>query len=241
MKQHIDTIPVWDAYKAKCECPLCELEGRNEAMYIENFLGGSVMEPDTRIEVNEKGFCANHFRMLINAGNKLGVALMAHTHLKESATKLPSTQAGKKQGFFAKPKPERESPSFIGNCILCERLNNTMDRYIYTLFYMWKTDGDFRRAFEESSGFCLPHYARIIKDAPANLSTSDAQTFLATAERIQRESLERLDREIEWFTLKFDYRNADKPWGTSQDAVERTLLKLRGYRSILVDRDTPLP
>ena len=29
-------------------------------------------------------------------------------------------------------------------------------------------------------------------------------------------------------TLKFDYRNKDKPWGNSQDAVERAINKLRG-------------
>ena len=37
-----------------------------------------------------------------------------------------------------------------------------------------------------------------------------------------------LEKEIEWFTLKFDHKNADKPWGTSKDSLERTILKLRG-------------
>ena len=30
MRYHIDTIPVWDAYRQDCECPLCVLENENE-------------------------------------------------------------------------------------------------------------------------------------------------------------------------------------------------------------------
>lgn len=57
MREHLDTMPIWEAYRAGCECPLCEIRQKNEAMYIDNFLGASVMEPDTRVEVNQKGFC----------------------------------------------------------------------------------------------------------------------------------------------------------------------------------------
>ena len=40
--------------------------------------------------------------------------------------------------------------------------------------------------------------------------------------------MKRVAGELEWFTLKFDYRNADKPWGNSRDAVERSVNKLMG-------------
>ena len=40
--------------------------------------------------------------------------------------------------------------------------------------------------------------------------------------------MRRVEADLNWFTLKFDYRNRDKPWGSSRDAVERALIKLRG-------------
>ena len=43
-----------------------------------------------------------------------------------------------------------------------------------------------------------------------------------------KENYQRLQEEVTWFTDKFDYRNKDKPWGNSQDAVERAINKLRG-------------
>ena len=45
---------------------------------------------------------------------------------------------------------------------------------------------------------------------------------------LQIENLERVEKDLEWFTLKADHRNKDKPWGNSQDAVERSVNKMRG-------------
>ena len=88
MRYHIDTIPVWDAVKQQGECPLCALRRRNELIDVERFLGASVMEPDTRIQVNDTGFCARHQVLLYEQKNRLGHALMMHTHLKETIRKL---------------------------------------------------------------------------------------------------------------------------------------------------------
>ena len=88
MRYHIDTIPVWDAVKLEGECPLCALRRKNELLDVERFLGASVMEPDTRIQVNDRGFCAHHQVLLYAQKNRLGHALMMHTHLKETMGKL---------------------------------------------------------------------------------------------------------------------------------------------------------
>ena len=53
--------------------------------------------------------------------------------------------------------------------------------------------------------------------------------FQETLLRIERENLKRVEGELEWFTLKFDYRNSDKPWNNSRDALERAGTKLRGW------------
>jgi len=245
MKQHIDTIPVWEAYQSDCECPLCRIRLKNEAMYVDNFLGASVMEPSTRVEVNQKGFCQRHFQMMFDSGNRLGLALLCHTYLKETMQKLEKDaqqaceaaagEAGK--SIFARmggKKPEgiqgaaHSAHDIVGKCILCERLDTTMDRYIYTLLYMWKHESEFKTAFENSKGLCLRHYAQVLEQAPQHLSGKDLAQFTETLCKLQKQNLDRIEKEIEWFTLKFDYRNQSKPWGNSQDAVERTINKLRG-------------
>ena len=236
MKQHIDTAPIWAAYRAPSECPLCVLEQESERGYVETFLGGSVMEPAVRMEVNEKGFCGAHFRMLYEAGNRLGLALMAHTHLKETIKKLE--QRPVKRARLLGRAPDAP-PSHASGCILCDRLNNLMARYEDTLLVMWAQEPAFREAFESSNGLCVRHFEHLADRASSELSGRDAQAFLSKLTQITLENLRRVEQDLEWFTLKFDYRNQDKPWGNSRDAVERTLNKLRSHTIATKEEDAP--
>ena len=79
---------MWDALKQQGECPLCVLRRSIEAADVDRFLGGSVMEPDTRIRVNETGICARHHQQLFGMQNRLGHALLTDSHSKELLKKL---------------------------------------------------------------------------------------------------------------------------------------------------------
>ena len=246
MKQHIDTAPVWEAYRTDCECPLCLLQDRVEAASVDYFLGESVMEPNQRIEVNEKGFCGRHFKLMFDAGNRLGLALMTHTYLKntlkclEGAVKGTIDEASAKS---AKPvfkriigkkgegmgKSAEAVLALERKCVMCERIRGDMERYMYTILYMYKHESEFPGTFEASKGLCLKHYGEILLMAPEHVSGEALKGFTETLGRLELENLNRLMEEIDWFTRKFDYRNDDKPWGNSRDAVERTINKLRGH------------
>ena len=78
MRYHIDTIPVWDAVKLDGECPLCALRRRVEKQDVERYLGASVMEPDTRIQGNDKGFCQQHQKRLLNRHRRVPGPRPAH-------------------------------------------------------------------------------------------------------------------------------------------------------------------
>lgn len=249
MRYHIDTIPVWDAVKLLGECPLCAIRRRNELHEIQRFLGGSVMEPDTRIQVNDKGFCKHHQQMLFKESNKLGHALMLHTHLCETEKKLnemydkaikASTDLSS-AGIFQRVSGKTNAPkdvlksiadniqSINDSCIICDSLNENMKRYAYTFLHLFKTDKEFKKAIESSKGVCLPDFALLLRIASDILSGKQLADFVETLVMLQKENLKRIEDEVQFFTLKFDYRNQDKPWGDSKDAVERTVNKLQGY------------
>ena len=239
MRYQLDTIPVWDAYKTDCECPLCLLKKQNEEMYVDSFLGASVMEPDTRVEVNEKGFCATHYQNLFAQRNRLGLALITHTYMQEvvksvnASLSAPGAPSGMFSRLLKKSQPDENATGIqvrarIGKCILCERLDYTIRRYAYTLVHLWNKDSQFKAAFSASKGLCLEHLALVCDMAQENLSSKDYTSFMETLARVEAENLKRIEDELEWFTLKFDYRNQDKPWGNSRDAVERAINKLQG-------------
>lgn len=250
-QMHLDTIPIWDAYKQNTECPLCALEEACEKQFLDVALGGAMMEPDTRIATNRKGFCDRHFLKLYGAQNKLSLALMTHTHLKDvmastdaaAAALEKAIQAEKKKNPVARAAGDvtKSSPVHkqllaladhvsgrMGSCFICERIDNTMARYIETICYLYKKDESFQKAFAESKGVCLHHYPLLLRGAAQHLSGQTALSFAQTLVEVQRRNLQRVEHDLEWFTLKFDYRNQDKPWGESKDAVERSLNKLQG-------------
>ena len=243
MKQHIDTAPVWDTYRQDCECPLCLLQAKVEASNVGYFLGESVMEPSQRIEVNQKGFCAGHFKQMYDAGNRLGLALMTHTYMKETAKALRENAARAREAAAAeagKPIFRRlggqkgvglqeaagEIKKIENTCLLCDRIRENMERYMYTVLYIYKHEPEFPGLFAKSKGMCLQHYAQALEMAPKHLSGETLKSFVDALTDIEMKSFERLEGEIEWFTNKFDYRNQDKPWGNSRDAVKRSINKL---------------
>ena len=244
MKQHLDTIPVWDAYKKDCECPVCSIFKKNEDDFVDTFLGASYMEPSRREETNEKGFCHKHFKMMFDKGNRLGLALMTDTYMQETIKKLKANAEQAKEAAQGEAKKNalmrigRKNADIQGcaaavkamtqSCSLCERLDTVMERYIYTLLYMWKHESDFRKAFAASKGMCIEHYAQTLAMAQEQLSGKELAEFVDVLTKLQIENLERVEKDLEWFTLKADYRNKDKPWGNSQDAVERSVNKTRG-------------
>ena len=237
-RYHIDTIPVWDALHQNEECLLCILRRQTEHLLAERYLGGSVMEPATRIRVNEKGFCPAHHKMLYDRQNKLGHALMMLSHLKEVRQKLQraplDTGIRTRSNFFSlKPKPSIDkSPilkQLIDGCVLCDSLNENINRYAYTILHLWKTDKSFQKEFLDSKGVCLPDAGLLIDLADEYLSGQNQSSFKEALSNLLTQNLLSLEEELEWFTLKFDYRNSDKPWGTSKDALERSITKLRGW------------
>lgn len=221
MKEKIYTIPINEAYESDCECPLCFIEKKLESDAVEYELGAAMMEPDHRELSNEKGFCNKHFNQLFAAQNKLPLALVLDTHLDTVRQKISQMQNPEKaHGLFKKSKPS--CTQLVSSCMVCDKVNNTMDRYCRVLIEMWKEDGEFREKMAKSKGFCLPHFDRLYQ------KTDDVK-FLTALGQVEAKALEKLKEDIHRFTLKFDYRNKDMEWGNAKDAPLRTVEKLTGY------------
>ena len=218
MKEQIYTIPINEAFDEICECPLCVIERRLEKEAIEYELGPAMMEPDHREESNEKGYCRRHLEMMFESPNKLSLALILDTHINEVRNKISGLSVEKK-GLFKKEKPSIAKT--VDYCMVCEKLGKTMERYCSVLADMWKDEADFREKFENSKGFCLPHFEMLLKHGNND--------FLKALVEKEEKELARINEDVHKFTLKFDYRNRDMEWGTAKDAPERSVAKTVGY------------
>ena len=239
MKYTLDTMPVLDAYKTGCECPLCKLRISCEDSYIDSMLSSAYMEPEYRVKTNETGFCTRHFELMFERRNRLGLALMTHTHMQEVVASMEAIlQDGSapRGGLFASLRGSKTQEGSVpqkirarmDGCFICEQVNGAVERYTYTIAQLYFTNSEFKTAFESSKGFCLPHLALLLEMADKTLSGEKAVTFRKAAAALELSNLVRVRDELEWFTLKFDYRNQNKPWGNSKDAPERAINKLMG-------------
>ncbi len=253
MKEKIYTIPVTDAFSVDCECPLCVLEKKLEDESVDYALGPALMEPDKRQETNELGFCREHFEAMYNKqANRLGLALMIDTFLqeknnamkklyeskasaleKDAATSLVKNLSNKlssKQTETEKLVAELVSQldNIEKNCAICNKLERTMDRYIDVVFYLYFKEPEFREKFHSKKGFCLKHLKQLLSSTKKYLNVNETAIFTRNLMELQLANMERIEKEVDWFTKKFDYRFNDAPWGNSKDAVSRSIQKIRG-------------
>lgn len=239
MRYHIDTIPVWEAMEKETACPLCALYQRCEETEIDRSLGGSVMEPDARIRVNERGICCKHHQQLFMMQNRLGHALLVDSHSKEHLKKLDELDkllpsAASRKSLFGGNKNDstlalaEALEKLSTSCVICEDIDSHMRRYMYTFLHLWKTDTRFRKTWAASKGMCLPHAAEMLRHAGKHLNAAQQAEFAKELLELVKQNLAEDEKDLEWFTLKFDYRNQSKPWGNSRNALERTINRLRG-------------
>jgi len=240
VKYQLETIPIWDAYRKETECPLCLLEEDAEKTYLDFYLGNSVMVPETRVEVNKKGFCPEHWQKLFMEGREPhGLGLIAHTHFLEQkdAVLAGLDRAAASGGLFSRPEDRicgrlgrlvSDLAARERNCLICERVDYTLSRYTFTILYLYGKDPEFAAAFRASKGFCLRHLQRVLSMSAEVLKGKTLKAFLSDLSGLERENLERLGAELLFYTQKFDVQNIDKPWGSAKDALDRALQKLSG-------------
>lgn len=245
MKEKIYTIPVNEAFDEKCGCPFCSLYLKLEKTRVDYTLGASMMEPDARTLTNSMGFCTKHFDMLLKIPNKLSLALVLDTHLQEVRKKISlnkvSVNNAKKKNLFSKGSSAGEKlaaslEAIEQSCLICSQVNETMERYVEVFFYMYENDRAFRKKFDDVPYFCIAHYKLLAGKAEKYLGGAAYEEFIKNLFEKQEKALEELNEDVHKFTLKFDYRNKDMPWGTAKDAPKRCVYAI-GSQMYLEDEN----
>lgn len=214
MQYKIHTTPIWDAFKKDCICPMCALSEELSSRLIDRFLNEAVMVPDSRQLVNKYGFCSHHYDLLIKGDNILGVALQSITrteHLQNTLQPPVNAKSAKKQA----EKLLNESQS----CVICLELEKNMERYYMTVAQMFYNEPPFMKVLNDSQGFCLFHYAKLLENA--HHARSKSEQFLQSVYSVEIKKLANLRSDLDCFTQKFDYQKKDIPWGTSKDSPIR--------------------
>ena len=226
MKEHIYSIPLTDALKENCGCILCTIEKKLEDDALNYFLGPAMMEPDTREITNEKGFCRRHLPMLFDKGNRLGLALVLETHVKELSSKMV---AEKQSGFMKKgcdaSLTAKKLLDCAKSCALCDKTNAQMNDAAGNLAYLWEQDSDFRDLFMLQGTLCPEHAGLVLSVCDKEISGKLRDAFVDSILFSQKKQLDGMYKDLHDFALSFDYRNADKPLSDKASKSVETAVK----------------
>ena len=236
MKEKIYTIPLSEAYEEDCECPFCKIEQRLEQEAVEYSLGASMMEPDSRVNSNEKGFCRRHYaQMLQTQGKALSLALVLDTHLAQVVEQTEEILKKKQQGgLFKKGQAKHEElAEFLDkiecSCVICEKLRSTLEKFACTFWEMYQKEADFHKTVNESKGFCMPHFSLLLHMAAKELHGAALAELTEELMAVEMKNLRRVNEDVNWFTKKFDYRYQDAPWKNAKDAPPRAIAKIAKF------------
>jgi len=234
MPDHIHTIPVLDALREPEGCAFCKMHKKLENDAINFVMGPSYMEDDVRMVTNRIGFCNKHLNAMYLNQNRLGLALMTHTHImkinkdcgKIVADKKPIPFFGKDpEGSITRLRAYLEKVNHA--CYVCDKVDDTFERYIDTFFHIWSHGGDDARLIKEQKGYCNVHFLMLLKKAET-LSKGKREKFNEDIIPVWKNMMADLEDDLDWFIQKFDHRNMNEPWKNSKDALPRAMHALGG-------------
>ncbi len=236
IKYQLETIPVWDGITSSSECFLCDLMQQAEQDSLKFYLGASVMNPETRIKVNNIGFCQKHTSLLVQSGSPNAMAVLWESHfaqtrktIEASLLELQTTRNPKKTIAKLSKTVEERVEDHNGNCLICQRMKDRLNRYCFTIAYLWGQDSNFREAFSKSKGFCLPHMTKILELSLEALDSKQQKDFAKAMSELQSKNLDRVAHDLWYMTEHYKSENLNKPWNGCEDAQKRAVLKEIGH------------
>ncbi len=221
MKETICTIPINDVFGPKDGCPICRLRDMLEKNSIDYITGAAMMEPDVRVETNEKGFCGTHLNMMLSNGKRLQNALILETHLEKIIQDyFPEKVRGK-----ASVKELTKIDKMEKSCFVCDRIEWGMVHMFETIFDSYEKDEEFKKLYNSQTHICLPHYKELmlISTSKRGIRSKIANEFNEDTQKLVRKYLVELQSDVSHFCSMFDYRNRGGDWKNSKDAIERSI------------------
>jgi len=221
LTKHISYYELIDALRNADRCPLCDIEENSVKRYFESLLHENVNDPGVRDALaTSHGYCPRHAHYLRNHGNGLGIAILYQDQIALFLQSLEGSEA-------IASKVARKGASFwhrSESCPACRVQNECRSHYCNTLV-RWLQDEEMRSALNGSSGFCVPHFLKLL-DMPMD---ADTRAILIEKERAH---MSLLLGELREFQRKHDYRFRDEGFGSESNSWSRVIKMMVGEEGL---------
>ncbi len=214
--ESIHKIPVNEVFSEVCGCPICRLKARYAKKAVWFLYEEGIMNPETRIETNEKGFCKEHLEMLSQEKQSLSLALMLETRLETIQNDL--------KGKGAKSMI-KQIEKLSKTCFICEYVDRALDEIAGLVSQMYKEE-EFKQKFLAQEFFCLPHTALLFEknELKGSLSSKYVQDVIT----INQNFSTKVRKDLNCYAESFDYKSARGSGNSVKDASKKAIEYMQG-------------
>jgi len=203
-------------------CVLCERELQSVKRHCESVLSEMVNDPQLRKDLrHSQGYCARHAHLLLNSGSALGTCILYKDQigafdevLRSLASSMVKTRRYATLGVWKTHK----------GCPACLVQEESRKRAISVLLKGLE-EPDMRDAFENGSGFCVPHFFHVLESA----KKMAIREYIIAVQRLKYQTLL---NELSEFQRKNDYRFSHEPMGTEADSWSRAVRMIVGENDV---------
>ena len=198
-------------------CPVCACLEEDSRRALDAILYEHVTDPETRRSLRDAwGFCNWHAWSLLDGDTAATGAAILYEDLVRVCHQRIQRVRGRTSRFFWRPlswlraivtsAEQRVVPRVVTDygdrprCPVCTRLGVAEERYLDT-FVDFADDPQFSRAYQQSTGLCLPHLLIAVGRCPG--------TDIETIVRATLTKWQHLRGDLERFVSKHEYRSAE--------------------------------
>ena len=220
-EKHLPYFSVLEALQESRGCSLCALETACMSRYFESLLYEHVNDPRIRAELaRSKGYCARHARRLLECRDGFGTSILYQDHVRAFAEAIDEI------AVQSKPRRAKNRAHWTlhEGCPACRVQQDARERHI-SVFLEWLGDAEMQRGFQESAGFCVPHFFAVM-DATKQPATRE---FIGG---VMREKYDRLLSELAEFQRKNNWQFCREPMGQEGDSWMRAVNMIVGDKDV---------
>ena len=223
VEKHLSHFRLVEVLRSAEGCALCELATKEEKRYFEHLLYESVNDGGVRIELTKsRGYCPDHARALLEAGDGLGTAILYEDRLREVLEFLRKLEEGPWKSRHGEKVLESWEEGKGGVCPACHQLEEARWSHLRTLLE-GLGEPEVKETLEAGAGFCFPHLLSVLETAPDVESSS----YLIG---VHVRKFSKLLTELQEFVRKQDYRFQTEEYGTEKDAWLRAVRMVAGVK-----------
>lgn len=208
-------------------CAVCRLMDCTVRSYLDNLLYELVNDPGIQNEFRDSlGLCNRHAHRILEMGDGLGISILYRVVLHRAIEQISGASESFKEAsglaaILVRSQKKATIPKPGYGCMGCRAEGEAEERYLKVLLE-GAQDGSLEEVLDGPGAVCVRHLSRASDLTGGRLPRALVE--------VTKASLEELEKDLEAYVRRSDYRFRDEPWGKARGSWKRAVFRIVGQK-----------